>query len=135
MKRRKKKDHELPELSPAQQEIMEIVWKKGEVSASQVREELSARKQVAKNTVRTLLERMEEKGWVVHREQGRTFLYSAAQPQEASIAAKVLNLVDKACGGSPEMLVSTLLDNRELSEDELSRIRKLLNKAARKRNK
>ena len=49
MKRRKKKVVEKPELSPAQQEIMEIVWKRGEVSASQVREELSANKQVAKN--------------------------------------------------------------------------------------
>ena len=135
MKRRKKKVVEKPELSPAQQEIMEIVWKRGEVSASQVREELSANKQVAKNTVRTLLERMEEKGWVVHREEGRTFLYSTTQPQEASIAAKVLGVVDKACGGSPEMLVSTLLDNRELSDGELGRIRKLLNKAARKKNK
>ena len=82
-----------------------------------------------------MLERMEEKGWVVHREEGRTFLYSATQPQEASIAAKVLGVVDKACGGSPEMLVSTLLDNRELSDGELGRIRKLLNKAARKKNK
>lgn len=132
---RKKKIKELPDLSPAQQEIMEIVWAKGEVSASQVRQELLASKQVAKNTVRTLLERMEEKGWVVHREEGRTFLYSSAQPQKASIAAKVLSLVDKACGGSPEMLVSALLESRELSESELGRIRKLLNQAVRKKNK
>ena len=71
-----KKRVELPELTPAQGEIMDIVWQRGEVSASEVRRVLSRTRAVARNTVRTLLERMEEKGWITHREDGRTFLYS-----------------------------------------------------------
>ena len=73
-----KKRIELPELTPAQGEIMEIIWQRGEVSASEVRTFLSRTRAVARNTVRTLLERMEEKGWITHREDGRTFLYRAA---------------------------------------------------------
>jgi BlaI family transcriptional regulator, penicillinase repressor len=120
----------LPGLSRSQREIMEIVWDRGEISAIEAREVLSAKKRdLAKNTVRTLLERMEVKGWLTHREDGRTFLYSAAEPREASIGQKVLEVVEHLCGGSPETLVTALLDYRGLQPDELKRIRQLLDQA------
>jgi predicted transcriptional regulator len=114
---------------------MEIVWQRGEVSASQVRRILSGRRDLARNTVRTLLERMEQKGWLKHRQEGRTFLYSAAQPRRATIAQRVLEVVDRVCGGSPEELVTALLDYRGLSEGELDRIRQLLNSATASRTR
>jgi BlaI family transcriptional regulator, penicillinase repressor len=120
----------LPGLSRSQREIMQIVWDRGEISAIGVREVLSGKKRdLAKNTVRTLLERMEAKGWLTHREDGRTFLYSAAQPREASIGQKVLEVVEHLCGGSPETLVTALLDYRGLRPEELKRIRQLLDHA------
>lgn len=119
----------LRELSQSQREIMEIVWDRGEVSAVEVRDILSQKRDLAKNTVRTLLDRMEEKGWLKHREDGRTYLYSAAQPREASIGQKVLEVVEHVCGGSPEELVTALLDYRGLSPQELKRIRSMLDEA------
>lgn len=119
----------LPALSESQREIMEIVWDRGEVSAYEVREILSQNRQLAKNTVRTLLERMEGKGWLKHREVGRTYVYSAAQPKTASIGQKVVEVVDRVCGGSPEDLVAALLDYRGLTAAELKRIRALLDEA------
>ena len=119
----------LPGLSQSQREIMEIVWDRGEVSAIEVRDILSKKRDLAKNTVRTLLDRMEEKGWLKHREDGRTYLYSAAQPREASIGQKVLEVVEHVCGGSPEELVTALLDYRGLSPQELKRIRSMLDEA------
>ena len=119
----------LPGLSQSQREIMEIVWDRGEVSAVEVRDILSKKRDLAKNTVRTLLDRMEEKGWLKHREDGRTYLYSAAQPREASIGQKVLEVVEHVCGGSPEELVTALLDYRGLSPQELKRIRTMLDEA------
>jgi BlaI family transcriptional regulator, penicillinase repressor len=119
----------LPGLSQSQQEIMEIVWDRGEVSAIEVRDILSKKRDLAKNTVRTLLDRMEEKSWLKHREDGRTYLYSAAQPREASIGQKVLEVVEHVCGGSPEELVTALLDYRGLSQQELKRIRTMLDEA------
>jgi predicted transcriptional regulator len=130
-----KSQRELPELTPAQGEIMEIVWERTEVSASEVRRILNKTRHVARNTVRTLLERMEEKGWVKHREEGRTFLYSAAQPRQATIGQKVQEMIETVCGGSPEALVSALLDYRGLSADELQRIRQMLAKARTDRDK
>ena len=124
-----KKRRELPPLSPAQREIMEIVWEHGELSVSQTRERLAEKRDVARNTVRTLMERMAEKGWLTVRQDGRTYWYSAAQPRQTSIAERVLDVVDHVCGGSPEALVTALLDYRGLSKAELTRIREMLDKA------
>ncbi len=124
-----KKRHKLPELSPAQQEIMEIIWMHGELSASQTRAILSEKRDVARNTVRTLLERMAEKGWLKFRRDGRTFFYAAARPRQTSIGERVVDVVDHVCGGSPEAVVTALLDYRGLTREELSRIREMLDNA------
>lgn len=123
------KSPDLPDLSPAQREIMGIVWERGEVTAHEVRRLLARTREVARNTVRTVLERMEAKGWLTHRVEGRTFLYSAARPRHDTVGQKVRELVDTVCGGSPEALVAALLDYRGLRPDELSRIRQLLSQA------
>ena len=124
-----KKRRKLPELSPAQREIMEIIWTQGELSVSQTREILAETREVARNTARTLMERMAEKGWLAVRQEGRTYLYSAAEPRQTSIGERVLDVVDHVCGGSPEALVTALLDYRGLSQSELARIRQLLDQA------
>ena len=126
--------HILPELSPAQREIMEVLWERGPLAASEVREILSQRRDVSRNTVRTMLERMERKGWVAHREIGRTFLYSPAQPRQATVTQKVRDLLDNVCGGSPEMLVNALRDSRGLTRQELARIRSILDDARAERS-
>ena len=108
---------------------MEIVWERGEVSVQEVRDVLSRTRQAARNTVRTLLERMEAKGWLKHRTEGRTFFYSTARPRHDAIGQKVREIVETVCGGSPEILVAALLDYRGLQPDELERIRYLLDQA------
>jgi BlaI family penicillinase repressor len=117
------------DLSPAQREIMEIVWERGEISVSDARDILSRKREVARNTVRTLLERMELKGWLTHREDRRQFLYSAVVPRQASIGRRVIDMLNSVCGGSPETLMTALLDHRGLSADELQRIEIMLNSA------
>jgi BlaI family penicillinase repressor len=116
-------------LSLAQNEIMEIVWEKGEVAASEVRELLADGRDLARETVRTVLQRMEEKGWLKHRVVGRTFFYSAVVPRDATAGQKVLELIDTVCGGSPERLMTALLDYRGLSPLEAARIQALIKQA------
>ena len=111
---------------------MEIIWDKGEAAAIEVRDILAKRRSVARETVRTILQRMEEKGWVKHRVVGRTYFYSAAMPREATVGHKVVELIDTICGGSPERLVTALLDFRGLTKDEGERIQKLIEDARKK---
>lgn len=124
-----KKQSDLPDLSPAQREIMEIVWERREVTATEVQRVLSRTRKVARTTVRTLLERMEDKGWLKHSAEGRTFLYKAARPRRDTVGQKIHEIVETVCGGSPETLVAALLDYRGLRPDELKRIRQLLDQA------
>ncbi len=121
-------------LSAAQREIMEIVWDKGEVAAIEVRDIIAKRRPVARETVRTILQQMEEKGWVKHRVVGRTHFYSAAMPREAAVGHRVVELLDTICGGSPERLVTALLDFRGLSKAESERIQQLIEKAKKKKS-
>jgi BlaI family penicillinase repressor len=116
-------------LSHAQKEIMEIVWEKGEVAAIEVRELLADGRELARETVRTMLERMEDKGWLKHRVVGRTFFYSAAVSRDATAGQRVIELIDTVCGGSPERLMTALLDYRGLSAEEAARIEALIKQA------
>jgi predicted transcriptional regulator len=120
-------------LSPAQQEIMEIIWEKGEVAGVEVRQFLADGRELARETVRTMLERMEAKGWLRHRVVGRTFFYSAAVPRDATAGQKVIELLESVCGGSPERLMTALLDYRGLSAEEAARIESLIKQARNKK--
>lgn len=113
-------------LSRGEREIMEIIWDMGEAGVLEVTEVLNQQRPVARNTVRTLMERIKEKGWLTHRVEGRSYRYSATVPREESLGQRVMDMVDKACGGNPEKLMMALLQYRGLSDDEAKRIRKML---------
>ncbi|AMV20745.1 BlaI/MecI/CopY family transcriptional regulator [Planctomyces sp. SH-PL14] len=118
-----------PPLTDAQREIMEIVWAEREVTVSQVWTTLSPKRDVARNTVQTLIVRLEEKGWLTHREEGRLFLYSAARPRTTSLGASVARMIDHLFAGSPENMLMAMMEYRGLSDDEKERIRALIDNA------
>jgi predicted transcriptional regulator len=114
-------------LTAAQREIMDIVWERGEVTVAEVRAALSAKRDVARNTVQTMMVRLEDRGWLTHREAGRTFVYSAKRPRKISLGAKVSQMVDRWFAGSPEELVTALIEYRGLTPGEAERIREMIN--------
>lgn len=122
-------------LTEAQREIMEIVWEREEVTVSEVRDALVEKRDLARNTVQTMIVRLEEKGWLKHRTDGRTFVYSAKRPRTVSLGAKVSQMVDRLFAGSPEELVTALLDYRDISPEEIERIRTMIDKAETKQKR
>jgi predicted transcriptional regulator len=120
-------------LSEAQLEIMGVVWDREEVSVSEIWEVLSARRTLARNTVQTMVTRLEEKGWIGHRTLGKTFLYSAVAGREETLGSMVDQLVETAFDGSAEGLVLALLQGRGLSQGEAKRIRALIDEADKRR--
>jgi predicted transcriptional regulator len=124
---------ELPPLSEAQLEIVNIVWDRGRATVGEIWKTLAERRPVARNTVSTLVTRLEEKGWLRHQVEGGTFLYSATQPREKVLSRMVHRLVDAAFQGSAEGLVLTLLEDGRLSAEEAARIKAMLEKAERER--
>ena len=120
-------------LSERQLEIMNIVWKRGQTTVADVWEALTSRSKIARNTVLTLMQRLEEKGWLRHRAVGNVFFYSATREKEGVLGNMVSRLVDTAFQGSAEGLVMTLLDARGVSPQELARIREMIDRAGRKK--
>ena len=116
-------------LTKAQRDIMEVVWAAGEVTVTEVRDTLAKKRELARNTIQTMMVRLDERGWLQHREQGRTFIYSAARPKIVSLGAKVSQMVDRLFAGSPENLVNALIEYRGLSADESERIREMIEQA------
>ena len=123
------RESERPPLSEAQLEIMNVVWGRGEVIVADVWKEVAARRPVSRNTILTMLTRLEEKGWLCRDEQGHAFRYRAAVPREATLGSMVHRLVDTAFGGSAEWLVMALLDGRGVSKEEARRIRAMIARA------
>ena len=122
-------------LTQAQREIMEVVWDQEEVTVTQVRDKLATKRDVARNTIQTMIVRLEERGWLKHRTEGRTFWYSANRPRTASLGAKVAQMVDRLFAGSPEEMVTALMEYRGLSADEADRIREMIDVAERNSSK
>jgi BlaI family penicillinase repressor len=120
---------ELPPLPEGQREIMEIVWDQGEVSVFEVREILGQSREISRTAVRTTMERLEEKGWLAHRVIGRTHFYQPLVSRDVSLGQRLVDIVDKACGGEPERLMAALMEYRGLTREEIQRIQSLLEKA------
>ena len=116
-------------LSRSEREIMELIWDKNESTVLEIAETINLERPIARNTVRTMMERMKEKGWLTHRVEGRSYVYSALVPREESLGQRVLDMVDKACGGNPEKLMMALLEYRGLSSEESERIQAMLDEA------
>lgn len=124
-------EHGVPPLSDAQLEIMNVVWDRGEATVGEIWQELSARRPVARNTIQTLVSRLEEKGWLAHTAAGAVFRYRAVYPRQTTLRNLVRRLVDTAFGGSAEGLVMTLLEDQQLEAGEAERIRALIQQAER----
>ncbi|MDN3278217.1 BlaI/MecI/CopY family transcriptional regulator [Frankia sp. RB7] len=110
-------DDRLPDLGDLEHEVMQLVWAHGPVTAEIVRERLSRR--LKESTVRTVLRRLEEKGYARHTVDGRTYVYQAVE-ERARVAAKaVQRIVDWFCNGSMEEVLVGMVDNAMLDQQQL----------------
>jgi predicted transcriptional regulator len=120
-------------LTAAQLEVMEVVWSAGEVGVAEVWKALGRRRSIARNTVQTTLARLHERGWLKARAEGNAFVYSAARPRRSVLARMVGRLVDTAFAGSASGLVAAIVESRRLSDDDLERIRRIIDQAEKRR--
>ncbi len=126
---------DLPPLSEAQIELMSVLWQKGECSVTEVLEVLQQRREVSRNTVQTTLSRLENKGWLTHRELSGIFIYSPTVTRESSQRKAVKRLLESTFGGSAEGLVLALLGSGQVTEAEMERIRKLILNARKRKER
>ncbi|HUH62167.1 MAG TPA: BlaI/MecI/CopY family transcriptional regulator [Terracidiphilus sp.] len=117
--------HDPAELGDLERETLSVVWRAGAVTAEQVREELARPgidRSLKDSTVRTVLRRLEEKGYVRHSVDNRTFLYRPAESRQRVAGRAVKRIVDWFCEGSVEALLVGMVDSKMLGRDELQRL-------------
>lgn len=113
-------NHDPAELGELERGVLLIVWRLGSVTADQVREELG--RPLKDSTVRTVLRRLEEKGYLIHSIDDRTFVYRSAQSRQRVAGRAAKRIVDWFCEGSVEALLVGMVDSKVLDQAELQRL-------------
>jgi len=119
-------------LSSLEQLVMDVLWNRGPSTSDEVRTALSKKHFMKESTARTILKRLEDKGYVRHRVDGRTNIYSGVEHSSNVAAKAVRHIIDRFCNGSVEQLLTGLVDGEVLNEKELADLAK---KIARRRAK
>src|ERR1700730_12009 len=119
----------LPGLTRRERQIMDILYRRGRTTASEVMDDLPGRPH--SSTVRTQLRVLEEKGHVTHEEEGLRYVYIPAVPRRAARKSALRHLVDTFFDGSAEQVVAAVLggEGSRLNDKELDRIAELVAKA------
>lgn len=106
-------------------DVMSVLWAKGPSTVAEVRDSLDD--DLAYTTVLTVLRTLEAKGHVTHESDGKAHRYSADVARDAAGRSALDRIVDKIFGGSRELLLTQLVDERDVDDAELRRLRKVLN--------
>lgn len=109
-------------LTDLENEVMRVVWDQGPCSVEAVYDVVSKNRDLKETTVRTLLRRLEQKGYLGHESEGRAYLYRATEAPRSLAARAVRQIIDRFCQGSVEELVSGMVESKALSKDELGRL-------------
>ena len=113
-------------------DVMSILWERGYATVAEVQERLTD--ELAYTTVLTVLRTLEEKGHVGHRPgEGRAYRYHPLVEREEAGASALERMLDRVFGGSPELLLTQLVAERDLSDEELERMRRLLDERLKER--
>lgn len=115
-----------PRPTKAELAILNVLWEKGPSSVRAVFEVLAETQAIGYTTVLKLMQIMTKKGLVRRDERQKTHIYEAAIPEEKTQRQLVRDLLDRAFGGSAERLVMHALEEKNVTSDELARIRKML---------
>jgi BlaI family transcriptional regulator, penicillinase repressor len=105
-------------------DVMTVLWSAGSATVPEVRERL--RERFAYNTVLTVLRVLEEKGYVRHEEEGRAYRYIPTVDREAAGTTALRRMLDTVFGGSPQLLLTNLVNDQQLSAAEIKTLRKML---------
>ena len=113
-------------LADLENEVMRAVWDGGSCTVEAVHRIVSRKRDLKETTVRTLLRRLEQKGYLKHHSDGRAYVYQAVEPARSLAARAVRQIIDRLCRGSVEELVSGMVEAKVLNKDEIEQLEKFI---------
>lgn len=105
-------------------DIMAVLWNRGSATVAEVRERLPD--DFAYTTVLSVLRTLEEKGHVGHREEGKAHRYIPLVERRVAGRSALARLIDTVFNGSPELLLTQLVSDRDLTDDQIKNLRRLM---------
>ena len=118
-----------PPLTDLENQVMQVVWTQGPCAVETVHLAISRQRKLKEATTRTILRRLEQKGYLRHNVDGRAYVYRAVEPARSLAARAVRQIIDRLCQGSVEELVSGMVDAKVLSRAELDRLETLVKRS------
>jgi BlaI family penicillinase repressor len=109
-------------LTPLEQLVMDHVWGHPGCTAETCREGVANQRALKESTMRTILHNLEEKGYVTHTVEGRTFVYRAMETKRNVAVRATQQIIDRFCGGSAEELLIGLVDNQVLKPRQIQQL-------------
>ena len=116
-------------MSPAETEILRLVWQLEEATVQGICAALPAKRKIAYKTVQTLLRRLEDKGYLAHKTEGRAHVFFPAIERKQVVKRTVLDFVDRLFGGDPRPLMQFLAEDGQIDGDDLEDLKKLIDDA------
>ncbi|HVC90618.1 MAG TPA: BlaI/MecI/CopY family transcriptional regulator [Acidobacteriaceae bacterium] len=116
-------------LTEAELRLMKILWARGESAVSDLVAATNEEAQLAYTSVLTTIRILERKGYVVHRQQGRAFLYSPRVAEQEASKSEIRNVLQRFFGNSRERLLLSLLGDGQLTDKELKLIKRAIAEA------
>ncbi len=117
-----------PPLTELEHDVMHAVWETGPCAVEAVHRIVSETRALKETTTRTILRRLEQKGYLTHTTEGRAYVYRAAEPERSVAARAVRQIIDRFCRGSVEDLVAGMVDAELLTKADIEGLRDLVRK-------
>ena len=114
-----------PPLTDLENEVMQAVWNGGTCTVEDVHRVVSCKRDL-KETTRTLMRRLEQKGYLTHESDGRAYIYRAVEPARSLAARAVRQIIDRFCQGSVEELVSGMVEAKILNKGDIDALEKFV---------
>lgn len=122
----------LPQISDAEFEVMDVIWKYAPISTNEITDRLAKVKEWSPKTIYTMLSRLEKKGVIVHEKESRVFAYTPCVRKEDYIEAESRTLANRFFDGAMSQMVVNFLDQRDLSSEDLDELQCILDKKRKK---
>ena len=116
-------------MSPAETEIVRLVWQLGAATVQQIHGALPANRHVGYKTVQTLLRRLEDKGYLKHTLEAKAHVFRPAVKREAVVKRTVLDFVDRLFGGDPRPLMQFLAEDGRIDAEDIEELKRLIDKS------
>lgn len=126
---------DLPRLTPAEFDIMDVIWEGGEMTVTEVmnRVNLSQNKSFSRSTIQVQMQRLADKGWLDYSQQGRTFVFYPTVARSQASFHIVDDVKKRVFGDSCAELVRTLLDHETISSREIAELRDMIDAYSKER--